>query len=65
MNWASINRIAAKETSIFFASPIGYLFLGVFLAVTLFLFFWVETFFARNIADVRPMFECSRCCCCS
>ena len=25
--------------------------------MTLFVFFWVETFFARNIADVRPMFE--------
>src|SRR3546814_12709353 len=23
----------------------------------LFVFFWVETFFARNIADVRPLFE--------
>jgi gliding motility-associated transport system permease protein/gliding motility-associatede transport system auxiliary component len=57
MNSASIQRIAAKETAIFFASPIGYLFLGVFLAFTLFFFFWVETFFARNIADVRPMFE--------
>jgi ABC-2 type transport system permease protein len=25
--------------------------------VTLFVFFWVETFFARNIADARPLFE--------
>ena len=25
--------------------------------MTLFVFFWVETFFARNIADVRPLFE--------
>ena len=57
MNWASIKRIAAKEMSLFFSSPIGYLFLAVFLAFTLFVFFWVEAFFARNIADVRPMFE--------
>jgi ABC-2 type transport system permease protein len=57
MNYASIKRIAAKEMSLFFASPIGYLFLAVFLAVTLFIFFWGEAFFARNIADVRPMFE--------
>jgi len=57
MNWASIKRIAAKEMSLFFSSPIGYLFLAVFLVVTLFIFFWVEAFFARNIADVRPMFE--------
>ncbi len=52
-----IRRIARKELSLFFASPIGYLFLLAFLAVTLFVFFWGEAFFARNIADVRPMFE--------
>ena len=33
------------------------IFLGAFLAVTLFVFFWVEKFFSRNIADVRPLFE--------
>jgi ABC-2 type transport system permease protein len=52
-----IRRISRKELTLFFASPVGYLFLAVFLAVTLFVFFWVEAFFARNIADVRPMFE--------
>jgi ABC-2 type transport system permease protein len=50
-------RIARKEFAGFFASPIAFIFFGAFLAVTLFIFFWVETFFARNIADVRPMFE--------
>lgn len=50
-------RIARKEFRGFFATPAAYLFLGGFLAVTLFVFFWVETFFARNIADVRPLFE--------
>ncbi len=53
----SIRRIAAKEISIFFASPTAYLFLASFAAVSLFVFFWGETFFARNIADVRPLFE--------
>ncbi|GIX22714.1 MAG: hypothetical protein KatS3mg121_1497 [Gammaproteobacteria bacterium] len=52
-----ILRIARKEFTAFFTSPIAYIFLGTFLAVTLFVFFWVETFFARNIADVRPLFE--------
>lgn len=52
-----VRRIAAKETTLFFASPIAYLFLGSFTAVTLFIVFWGEAFFARNIADVRPMFE--------
>lgn len=52
-----LKRIAQKEFSVFFASPAALLFLGAFLAVTLFVFFWVETFFARNIADVRPLFS--------
>ncbi len=50
-------KIAQKEFAGFFASPTAFIFLGAFLAVTLFTFFWVETFFARNIADVRPLFE--------
>ena len=50
-------RIARKELAGFFASPAAFLFLGVFLAVTLFVFFWVEAFFSRNIADVRPLFR--------
>ncbi|ROU02191.1 ABC transporter permease [Marinobacter sp. R17] len=49
--------IARKEFRGFFASPAAFLFLGVFLAVTLFVVFWGEAFFARNIADVRPLFE--------
>lgn len=57
MNYATARRIAGKELTLFFGSPIGYLFLGSFLAATLFVFFWGEAFFARNIADVRPMFE--------
>ena len=53
----NILRIARKEVAGFFSSPIAFIFLGSFLAVVLFTFFWVETFFARNIADVRPLFE--------
>jgi len=52
-----IRRVAAKEVTLFFTSPIAYLFLGTFAAVTLFVFFWGEAFFSRNIADVRPLFE--------
>ena len=54
---SSILRIAFKETTLFFASPIAYLFLATFAAVSLFVFFWGESFFARNIADVRPLFD--------
>ncbi len=50
-------RVYRREAGAYFASPVAYLFIGVFLAVTLFVFFWVETFFARNIADVRPLFQ--------
>ncbi len=52
-----ILTVARKEFRGFFSTPAAYLFLGAFLAATLFAFFWVETFFARNIADVRPLFQ--------
>lgn len=53
----SILRVFRREAGSYFASPVAYLFIGTFLAVTLFIFFWAETFFARNIADLRPLFE--------
>lgn len=53
----TIFRIAKKEFESFFSSPIAIIFIGVFLAVNLFIFFWVETFFASNIAEVRPLFK--------
>jgi ABC-2 type transport system permease protein len=52
-----VMRVARKELWGFFASPVAYIFLGAFLAIDLFVFFWVETFFARNIADARPLFD--------
>jgi len=52
-----ISHIAAKELTGFFASPAAVLFLAAFLGVTLFIFFWVATFFERNLADVRPLFQ--------
>jgi ABC-2 type transport system permease protein len=53
----TVRRITAKELTLFFSSPVAYIFLGAFAAITLFIFFWGETFFARNIADIRPLFE--------
>ncbi len=50
-------QIARKEATLFLSSPIAWLFFAAFAAVTLFIVFWGEAFFARNIADVRPMFE--------
>jgi ABC-2 type transport system permease protein len=52
-----ILAVIKKELSSFFASPMAFLFLAVYLASSLFIFFWVEAFFARNIADVRPLFD--------
>ncbi len=49
--------IVRKELNGYFGSPMALIFVGVFLAATLFTFFWVDAFFARGIADVRPMFR--------
>jgi ABC-2 type transport system permease protein len=49
--------ITRKEIAGYFGSPMALIFVGAFLAVTLFSFFWVNTFFARGIADVRPLFQ--------
>ena len=56
-NMQLIWRIASKEITLFFASPTAYLFLAAFGSTSLFIFFWGESFFSRNIADIRPLFE--------
>jgi len=48
--------IARKELQLYFGSPMALIFVGVFLLLTLFVFFWVDSFFARGIADVRALF---------
>jgi len=55
-----MNRMLAitkKELKAYFGSPMAALFIGAFLLATLFSFFWLETFFARNTADIRPLFR--------
>ncbi len=54
---STLLRIARKEFSAFFSSPVAFIFLGTFLATSLFIFFWVETFFSRNITEIRALFE--------
>lgn len=51
-----ILAITRKELDIYFGSLLSLIFLGVFLAATLFVFFTVEKFFVRGLADARPMF---------
>jgi ABC-2 type transport system permease protein len=52
-----ILAIASKELRASFNSAVALLFLATFLTTALFAFFWVEKFFARNTADIRPLFE--------
>ena len=49
--------IVRKEISSYFGTPMAVIFIGIFLLATLFVFFWVDTFFARGIADVRSLFR--------
>ena len=53
----NITTIVRKELRTWFQSPVALIFLGVFLALTLVGFFSYSRFFARNIADVRPLFQ--------
>ena len=52
-----ILAITRKELNGYFGSPMALIFIGVFLAAMLFTFFWIDTFFARGIADVRSLFR--------
>jgi ABC-2 type transport system permease protein len=49
--------ITHKELAGYFGSPMALIFVGTFLAATLFSFFWVDTFFAQGVADVRSLFR--------
>ena len=49
--------VAKKELRGYFNSAVAVIFLAAFLAVTFYTFFWYEKFFARGLADLRPLFE--------
>ena len=49
--------ISKKELRDYFSSSAALLFLSIFLISVYIVFFWVEAFFARNLADVRPLFN--------
>jgi ABC-2 type transport system permease protein len=55
--WSTVAIVARKELRASFQSPVALIFLGLFLVSTLYSFFGHASFFARNIADVRPLFE--------
>ncbi|MCA9838003.1 MAG: Gldg family protein [Trueperaceae bacterium] len=49
--------LTKKELKSTFGSPLALIFIGAFLLSSLFIFFWVEAFFVRSIADLRPLFK--------
>ncbi|MEO8706646.1 MAG: Gldg family protein [Kofleriaceae bacterium] len=49
--------VAKKELRGYFNSAVALIFLAAFLIGTLYTFFWHEKFFARGLADLRPLFE--------
>lgn len=49
--------VARRELGAYFHSPIAYVFLLAFAGAALFTFFNLGTFFARGVADVRPLFD--------
>ncbi|MEN8213691.1 MAG: Gldg family protein [Pseudomonadota bacterium] len=54
---ASVAQTTRREFRMLFSTWSAYLFIALFLAASLFIVFWVETLFARNLADIRPLFE--------
>jgi len=52
-----ILAITRKELKSYFNSLLAIIFLGTFLASIAIIFFSVEGFFARGIADIRPLFS--------
>ncbi|MGE5182885.1 MAG: Gldg family protein [Acidobacteriota bacterium] len=52
-----MRTVVKKELRGYFHSAIAVIFLAAFLAVALYTFFWREKFFARGLADLRPLFE--------
>ena len=49
--------VAKKELRASFLSPVALIFLAAFLGSSLFIFFWGEKFFSKNVADIRPFFR--------
>ncbi|TMQ06994.1 MAG: ABC transporter permease [Deltaproteobacteria bacterium] len=52
-----MKTIIKKELRGYFNSAIAGVFLAVFLAAALFVFFVLDKFFARGLADLRPLFN--------
>ena len=55
---SAVGIVARKELRTFFQSSVALIFIGLFLVAVLYSFFGYAAFFARRIADARPLFEC-------
>ncbi len=53
----NIWAIAKRELRAYFGTPIAYVFLAIFVALTGVFAFFIGTFFERGEADLRPFFE--------
>ncbi len=49
--------VARKELRVLASSATALVFMGAFVLLTLFVFFWVDAFWSRGLADVRPLFS--------
>jgi len=52
-----IGQLFKKELNSFFSSPLGYIFTTAFVFICFFIFYYIEKFFQRNIADIRLLFQ--------
>jgi ABC-2 type transport system permease protein len=57
MNRLLAKSMIQKEIRAYFLSPVALIFIATFLLASLFAFFWIEGFFGRNMADIRPLFQ--------
>jgi len=59
---ANVKVVFKREFANYFNTPIGYIFLGAFIILMNFLFFFVGKFWDRNIASLQQFFEMVRIC---
>ena len=53
----NILAIAKRELMAYFGTPIAYVFLAIFVALTGVFAFFIGNFFTRGVADLVPFFQ--------
>lgn len=54
--WSELGALIRRELAGYFATPVAYVFLAVFLALAAAMPFYLAGFFEREIADLQPFF---------